>query len=285
MLLPFKSLLVFEAVTRNSSFTKAAEELNVTQSAISHQIKNLEDFFGVKLLDRSGPCIALTEEGEILYKDLAEAMSLLRRGVSSLKAKTGLTPVGISVRPHFAMKWLSPHLRHANFGFDFRFYHTNESADFSNADIHVSIEWLHSSEVPSNAKLLVPGNLTPACNPSLLEGLEDTTNPALLEDFVLLHETDATGWQEWLAQAQVPALKPVRNEYYSDTNVRQQAAIEKLGFALVCPELVADDIASGRLVCPFEQQLDSYSYYLVVPEDRMNIPKVRSFVYWLMDQL
>ena len=285
MLLPFKALLVFEAVTRNSSFTKAAEELNVTQSAISHQIKNLEEYFCVKLLDRSGPTIALTEEGELLYQDLAEAMRLVRRGVSSLKAKTSLSPVGIAVRPHFALKWLSPHLRNASFGFDFRFHHSNESADFSDADIHVSIEWLHSSEVPENAHLLVAGNLTPACHPSLLEGLEQPYDPRILQHFVLLHETDAVSWQEWLQLAGVPDLRPVRNEFYSDTNVRQQAAIEKQGVALVCPELVADDINEGRLVCPFPQHLDSYSYYLIVPEDRMNIAKVRSFVHWLLDEL
>lgn len=285
MLLPFKSLLVFESVTRNNSFTKAAEELNVTQSAISHQMKNLEEYFSVKLLDRSGSTLALTPEGEILYQDLSEAMQLLRRGVSRLKAKTSISPVGIAVRPHFAMKWLSPHLRDASFGFDFRFYHTNDSADFSDAEIHVSIEWLHTSEVPANAHLLVKGNLTPACHPSLLDGIEQPYSPHILERFALLHETDALSWEEWLDLAGEAMLKPIRNEYYSDTNVRQQAAIEKQGFALVCPELVQDDIEEGKLVCPFNLKLDSYAYYLIVPEDRMNITKVRSFVHWLLNEL
>ncbi|RVU32206.1 MULTISPECIES: LysR family transcriptional regulator [Neptunomonas] len=285
MLLPFKSLLVFEAVTRNCSFTKAAEELNVTQSAISHQVKNLEEFFSIKLLDRSGPVIALTEEGQILYQDLSEAMSLVRRGVGRVKAKTAISPIGISVRPHFAMKWLSPRLSGTQFGFDFRFYHSNSAADFSDSDIHLSIEWLHVSQVPSNAHLLVEGRLTPACHPDLLEGLEDTQSPALLERFALLHETDATSWREWLTMVGHSELQPLRNEYYSDTNVRQQAAIEKLGFALVCPELVAEDIRKGRLVCPFRHNLPSYSYYLIVPDDRMNISKVRTFVSWLKEQV
>ena len=285
MLLPFKSLLVFEAVTRNKSFTKAADELNVTQSAISHQVRNLEDYFNTKLLDRSGASIALTEEGEILYKDLSASMALLRRGVSSLKANLALTPIGISVRSHFALKWLSSRLRDAEFAYDFRFFHSNEPADFSNADLHVSIEWLHLAEVPDNARLLVAGNLTPACHPSLLEGIEDSSDPRLLQQFALLHETDVTSWQEWLQLAGADDLVPLRNEYYSDTNVRQQAAIEKQGFALVCPELIADDIAAGKLVCPFQQQLESYSYYLIVPEDRMNIAKVRDFVHWLKEWL
>ena len=285
MLLPFKSLLVFEAVTRNSSFTRAAEELNVTQSAISHQIRNLEDYFSVKLLDRTGPGIALTPEGEILYADLSEAMALLRRGVSNLKASTSIAPLGISIRSHFAMKWLSPRLGTIDFNSDFRFYHCNESADFSNADLQIAIEWLHKSEVPDHAQLLVEGRLTPACHPLLLENFSDPTDLELLKNFVWLHENDTTAWGEWLMLAGKPTLKPVRNEYYSDTNVRQQSVMDKQGFALVCPELVQDDIAAGRMVCPFDIHLDSYSYYLVIPPDRMNIAKVRTFVQWLNQQV
>ncbi|MBR9830387.1 MAG: LysR family transcriptional regulator [Oceanospirillales bacterium] len=285
MLLPFKSLLVFETVTRNRSFTKAASELFVTQSAISHQIKILEEFFDVKLLDRTGSHVALTEEGEILYKDLSEAMFLLRRGVGSLKAKTSLSPIGISVWPHFAMKWLSPRLSKTSFGFESRFYHTTESADFTNADIHISIEWLHKNKAPKNARLLIPGNLTPACHPSLLESLNEPIDPIVLERFVLLHEADTTSWYEWLRLAGITELKPISNQYYSDTNVRQQAAIEKQGFALVCPELVTDDVAAGRLILPFNYFIDSYSYYLITPEDRMANPKVRLFVHWITEQL
>jgi len=284
MSLPLKSILVFEAVTRHSSFTKAADELNVTQSAISHQIKNLEEYFSVKLLDRSGSSIVLTEEGEILYKDLAEAVILVRRGISSLKASTSNAPIGISVRSHFAMKWLSPHLQNANFNFDLSFQHSNEPADFSNADIQASIEWLHKSNVPDNARLLVEGNLTPACHPEMLERF-NTIEPAILEQSVLLHEKDVTAWREWLALAHLPDLVPLKNEYYSDTNVRQQASIEKHGWSLVCPDMVKDDIAEGRLVCPFDLFLNDYSYYLIVPDDRMNITKVRNFVYWLLNEL
>jgi LysR family glycine cleavage system transcriptional activator len=281
MLLPFKSLLVFEAVIRNRSFTKAADELSVTQSAISHQIKNLEDYFNAKLIDRSGPNIDITDEGQILYVDLAAAMALLRRSVSNLKSNLAITPVGISVRSHFAMKWLSSRLREADFDYDFRFFHSNESADFTNQDIHVSIEWLHMADVPDNALLLLEGSLTPVCHPSLLENIDNPKDPSLLSQFALLHEADVTSWYEWLQMAGVGSLKPRRNEYYSDTNVRQQAAIEKQGFALACPALIADDLESGKLVCPFEHQLKSYSYYLIAPQDRLNISKVRDFVYWL----
>jgi LysR family glycine cleavage system transcriptional activator len=281
MQVPIKSLIVFEAVTRLGSFTKAAEELSVSQSAISHQMKNLESFFGVKLLDRTDPSMPLTEEGAILYENLSEAMNLMRRGVSTLKARTTSFPVGISVRPHFAFKWLSPRLHDANFGFDLRFTHSHEVADLSSPDIHVSIEWWREQSAPKDARFLLPGNLTPACHPCLLDGIADPSDPNILAQFALLHETDTVSWQEWLSLAGVPDLQPLRNEYYSDTNVRQHASVNKQGFSLVCPELIRDEIMEGTLVCPFNQYLDNYGYYLRVPEDRLQIPNVRKFVNWL----
>jgi LysR family glycine cleavage system transcriptional activator len=283
--LPLKSLLAFETVARNGSFSKAARELNVTQSAISHQIKNLEEYFGVLLLDRSGPAIVMTAEGRVLYDDLSQAMALVRRSVSGLKGKIARAPVGIWVRPHFAMKWLSGRLKDANFQFDCRFYHTNEPADFADPAIHVAIEWLRRRRAPDDAKLLLSGNLTPACHPALLEGIDNPTNPAILEQFALLHEYDAGSWRDWLTLAGVPELSARRNEYYTDTNVRQQAAMERLGFALVCPALVTDDIAAGRLVLPFETRLNSHGYYLIVPENRLSIANVRRFVSWLIREI
>lgn len=285
MLLPFKSLVVFEAVTRHGSFTKAALELNVTQSAISHQIKNLEAYFSVALLVRQGSMVQLTREGEVLYKDLSKALALMKRGVGNLKAQTSLEPIGISVRSHFALKWLSPRLRKAKFNYEFRFYHRDDSVDFSDSRLHLSIEWLRRDNLPEGAQLLVPGNLTPACHPSLLKDYPVPSDPLILQHFALLHETQGGTWQDWLAQAGVPDLKPQRNEYYSDTNVRQQAAIEKLGFALVCPDLIADDLREGRLICPFEHKLQDLDYYLVVPEDRLALPNVRHFVHWLTQEV
>ena len=281
MLFPVKSLLAFEAVARNGSFTKAAEELSVTQSAVSHQIRKLEEYFSTQLLDRSGYRMNLTEDGEILFTDLTASMMLMRRSINNLKNKSSRAVVGLSVRPHFAMKWLSPRLRQANFNFDFHFHHTNKMADFSNPDIHASIEWLHQDHVPENAHLLVNGNLTPACNPEILKTLDKPVVPEDLKHYTLLHEAETLSWEEWLKLAGEPDLEAARNIFYSDTNVRQQAAVEKLGFALVCPELVQDDISARVLTCPFEEYLDSYAYYLIVPEDRMELQKVRQFVRWI----
>lgn len=287
MLPPLNGLRAFEAVARHKSFTRAAGELNVSQSAVSHQVRGLEQALNLRLLSREGRTIELTREGRLLFEDLSESLARIRRALANLEAVRRATPLGVSVRPHFAMKWLAPRLsrfwqRHP--GFDLRFYHTNKLADFADAQLHVAIEWRHLSEVSADARLLVPGNLTPACGPALLTGGRGPRRPEDLARHALLHESDERSWSEWLAAAGVPGLEPARMAFYEDTNVRQQAAKEGEGFALVCPDLVADEIAAGQLVCPFDIRLESFSYYLLAPADRLEIPNVRRFASWLLGE-
>lgn len=285
MLPNLKSLVAFEAVARLRSFSKAAKELHVTQPAVSYQIKALEEYFDLCLIDRSGPKLAPSYEGELLYQDLTEAIQIMQRGVSRLRANISSQAIGISVRSHFAYKWLSPNLSDSNFDFDIRFLHSNESVDFLDPNIDVSIEWLHHSEVTSDAIFLLSGNLTPACHPELLVSTDDPSDIASLRRAVLLQETDTRAWDEWLAEAGYAGLQPLRNEYYGDTNVRQHAAAEKRGFALIVPMLMAEEISSGQLVCPFSVQLDTFAYYLRVPEDRRRKRNVRAFVEWITRRL
>ena len=281
MLPNLKSLVVFEAVARLRSFSKAAQELHVSQPAISYQIKALEEYFDVCLIDRSGPKLAPSYEGELLCQDLSDAIQLMQRGVSRLRASLSSQAIGISVRSHFAYKWLSPNLDDGNFDFDIRFLHSNDSVDFLNPNVDVSIEWLHHSEVTSDAIFLLAGNLTPACHPELLVGIDDPSDVAHLRRAVLLQEADTRAWDEWLEKAGHAELRPLRNEYYGDTNVRQHAAVERRGFALISPLLMAEEISAGTLVCPFLVQLDTFAYYLRVPEDRRRKRNVRAFVEWI----
>ena len=288
MLPPLNGLRAFEAVARHKSFTRAAGELNVSQSAVSHQVRGLENALNLRLLSRDGRSIELTREGRLLFQDLSESLARIRRAVANLEAVRRATPLGVSVRPHFAMKWLAPRLSHfwqRHPGFDLRFYHSNDPADFADAQLHVAIEWRHLSEVSAEARLLVPGNLTPACGPGLISKGKGLREPADLARHALLHEADERSWSEWLAAAGVPGLQPARMAFYEDTNVRQQAAKEGEGVALVCPELVADEVVAGELVCPFDIRLETYSYYLLAPADRLEIPNVRKFVSWLIEEI
>ena len=280
---PLKSLQVFESVARYQSVTQAAQELNVTQSAVSHQIRNLEDFLQTRLFDRNGPKLSLSDDGHLLYHDLSQAITLIKHSVGALRAAHQPETIGVTVRSHFAMNWLSRRVVELSTLYpdlNLHFNHSNTPADFSDPSIHASIEWRRIDEVQAHMRLLFCGNLTPACHPDLLHtpGLKI---PADLAHHTLLHESDESVWWEWLRLAGVPRIQPKRKVFYEDTNVRQQSAVAGAGVALVCPELVADDLAAGRLVLPFDIVLDTWSYYLIIPPDRLMIPNVRRFANWI----
>ena len=169
---PLKSLRAFEVVARHLSVTQAAEELKVTQSAVSHQLRNLESFLDTLLFIREGPKLSLTEEGRLLFHDLSGAFSQITRSVNRLRATRDTNEIGILVRPHFAMNWLSQKVtrwreRHPHY--NLHFYHSNNAADFSDPALHASIEWRHREQVDNDMLLLLPGNLTPACHPDLIK--------------------------------------------------------------------------------------------------------------------
>lgn len=282
---PLNALRAFEAIARHKSFQKAAEELSVTTSAVSHQLRNLEDFMSAELLLRDGKSFALTPEGQVLFDYLSQAFSLIRQGAAEVAARTTATPLGVSLRPHFAARWLGPRMSRLWRklpGMDLRFFHHNDAADFSNPSIHVAIEWLHKSEVPAQARLLWPGDLTPACSPAILEDKGAVQTASDLARHKLLHENDERSWREWLNAAGAPDLWAGGKLFFEDSNVRHSAAVAGEGFALVCPSLIADDLESGRLICPFDIKLDSYAYYLIAPANRLKIPTVRKFVDWLL---
>jgi LysR family glycine cleavage system transcriptional activator len=286
MLPPLNGLRAFEAVARHLNFTRAAEELNVTQSAVSHQIRNLEAFLGTDLFTRAGGKLSLTADGAALLPDISEAFTAIQRAAASLKAASGERPLCLVTRPHFASRWLAPRLarlwqRHP--GFDLRIRHSNHSVDLTNGQIDLAIEWRRKDAVDSTAQLLVEGDLVPACSPKLLKGDAPVGQPADLAAHALLHGEDARAWRDWLALAGVPDLIARRNHVFDDTNVRQEAAIAGEGFSLVCPHLIADDIAAGRLVCPFDIRLDAYAYFLLIPK-RPPGPQSRKFAAWLLDE-
>lgn len=287
MLPSLNSLRAFEAAARHRSFTLAAEEIGVSQPAISSQIRNLEDFLGAQLFVRSAHALELTPVGQVLFGDLSRGLELLRRAVAAARTEIAGMPLGILLKPHFGMKWLAPRLpqfTEAHPNLKLRFVHSNEAADLSDIQIHLSVEFRRFDEIDPDCILLLDGNLTPACSPRLLEGDGAITQPGDLARHTLLHESRERTWPEWLAAAGVPGLAPANSEFYDDTNVRQEAAIRGEGVALVCPSLVADDIAARRLVCPLDLSLDTHAYYLRVSPQRRALPNVRVFVDWLLQQ-
>ncbi|MEM7294470.1 MAG: LysR family transcriptional regulator, partial [Pseudomonadota bacterium] len=169
---PLNGLRAFEAVARHLSITGAAQELHVTQSAVSHQVRNLERTLGVSLLNRFGPRLELTVEGRSLCEELSGGFAQIKRGVGKLMMARDANGIGVLVRPHFAMNWLSPRIpafSKLHPDLNLHFYHANAAADFNDPNIHASIEWRHRSTVNSDMVMLLAGELTPACQPGLLE--------------------------------------------------------------------------------------------------------------------
>lgn len=288
MIPPLNGIRAFEAVARHRSFTRAAKELNVTQSAISHQVRKLEQHLGVPLFYREGNELTLTTEGLNLFPDVHEAFTLIRRSVETLQQDISKRPIGLWLRSHFALKWLAPRLVDfwAKFpGFDLRLMHSNESADFANPAIDLSIEWLHKDGLRENAHLLIEGRMTPACSPARLEKGPPVKEPGDLCRHTLLHGAGTTTWRQWLETAGVPDLKPLSNQFFDDTNVRHQAAIEGQGFTLVCLALAQDDIESGRLVCPLDIGLENYNYFIVYPTGGQQSKATKTFSNWLHSQV
>jgi LysR family glycine cleavage system transcriptional activator len=285
MLPSLNALRVFEVVARHRNFTRAAAELSISQSAVSHQIRNLERSLDVVLLTRHAHEASLTSDGDILFRNLSDAFAMMTRSVADVRASAASASIGVSLRSQFAARWLAPRMaalwnRHP--GLNIRFLHSNKPADFSDPHTHVSIEWRHESDVPADGTLIKPVNLTPACSPHLITETTPLRVPSDLARHTLVHEADEASWREWLLLAGTPELSTARMVYYEDSNVRHIATVEGEGFSLVCPSLVRDDLDAGRLVCPFDIHLKTYAYYLVIPAARRENPTVRRFASWLL---
>lgn len=287
MLPSLRSLQAFEAVARHRSFTSAADELGVSQPAVSLQVRNLEAFLKAQLISRDARTLTLTPIGRTLYNDLSKGLDIVRQSVAFAQGEIQESPLGVFLKPHFAMKWLTPRLPLFSAiypGQVIHFIHSNGPADLNDESIHISIEFRRFDNTDQFCRLLFPGNLTPAVSPSLLNGSHPIKVPKDLENHRLLHESTERTWPEWLGVAGVPGLKPAGREFYDDTNVRQEAAIAGEGVVLVCPRLVEDDISKGRLVCPFDISIDSFSYYLRISPHAKERRSVRLFANWLFDQ-
>lgn len=288
MSLPLNGLRVFEAVTRHLTLVGVARELHVTPSAVSHQIRNLERYFGTKLLDKSDGKLFPTREGEMLREDLQAAFALIDRAISNVSSVTKTGSVGVSAPPQFAARWLTPRL--ANFwrtrpAFVLEFYHSNEMPDFSESSIDVAILLLDESDRDPDDRILLEASLTPSCSPSLLAARPERIAPVDLIHHSLLHGDGGTQWQEWMKVAGVPGLEPRFYEFYQDESVRFEAMLSGEGFALICPALFRKELETGVAVCPFDASLKTHTYCVRVPNTHLENKNVLTFVRWLTSEV
>ena len=284
---PLNALKAFEAVSRHSNVSRAAQELHVTPSAVSHLIRRLEESFGAKLLERSGRNIRLTNFGQATALELQNAFHSLRVAVNNIHQSIEQKVITVSCRPYFAAKWLSARLesfwsQHPEV--ELHLYHTNQKADLNSGDVDLSIEWLNGKRENGKLLELVPGNLTPVFSATLKNSKKINTPEDLLR-FPLLRETDYNSWEKWFIQCDCSPSKKLRSIYIDDSNVRYQAAIDGQGVELSCRSLIKNDIENGKLVAPFSETIEEFSYYLVEPTNRNLSASALIFREWLLDQI
>lgn len=287
---PLNALRAFEAAARHLSFTRAAEELNVTQAAISHQVKALEDRLGLTLFRRLNRALMLTDEGQTLFPSVRDALDSLAEAVGRLSGRDGSGPLTVSTLPSFAAKWLVPRMSRFRDRYpeiELRIAAAERLVDFARDDVDVAVRFGRGDWPGVRAERVVDEAVTPVCCPELAARLR---TPADLAGVTLLHEEklprDPTpDWATWLAAAGVAGVAGIdasRGPRFSHTHMMLQTAMDGHGVALSGLVLVADDIAAGRLAAPFDLWLPSaFAYYLVCPTATAQRAKVRAFWEWV----
>ncbi|EWY41881.1 transcriptional regulator [Skermanella stibiiresistens SB22] len=283
---PLNAIRAFEAAARHLSFTRAAEELNVTQAAISHQIKGLEDTLGLPLFRRLNRALVLTEAGQGYLPPLREALDQIADATSKLKAADGGGSLTVSTLASFAAKWLVPRLprfqeRHPSL--DVLLSTSSNMVDFTQQDVDVAIRFGRGGWEGVRAEKLLTEDIFPVCAPRLLEGTKPLRTPEDLAGFTLLHDDFLIGWTMWLNSAGVSGVDAARGpRFMTDSALMLQAAIAGHGVALARRVLAADDLDAGRLVAPFGFSLPTnLAYYFVAPPRYFERPKVAAFYEWV----
>jgi LysR family transcriptional regulator, glycine cleavage system transcriptional activator len=283
---PLNALRSFEAAARHLSFTASARELAVTQAAISHQVKTLEDFLGCKLFERRTRALALTHEGRALlpvasaaFESLADAATRIRSG----EVRRGLS---VSVLPSFAARWLVPRLRRfrrAHPGIELHVKPSTELVDLTRAEADIGIRWGRGRYPGLAVEHLLDDTLFPVCSPRLRRA----RRPRDLLRHVLLYDDDAhDDWPRWFEAAGVAAPHEARAMIFSDASMMLQAAVDGLGVALARGVLVAAELRAGRLLRPFELAIPAtFSYYLACVPARAEEPKIRAFRDWILAEI
>ncbi len=285
---PLNSLRAFEAAARHLSFTRAADELCVTQAAISHQVKHLEEMLGVQLFIRKNRKLLLTDQGQEYWPKIRDIFEKLVQATEQLKAQGAEGALTVSVVPTFAIVWLVPRLSHFSKLYpeiDVRLKASDVAVDFMQDDIDVAI-YYEKGNYPENlhSDTLFYEFLTPMCSPMLLEGEHSLSAPEDLQHHMLLHDGSYHEWNQWLKLAGVGDIAMQHGPVFSHSSMVIQAAIHGQGVALGHSVLSRPDLKAGRLVRPFDIILPSeYKYDLIFPEEYMNRPKVKVFRDWILD--
>jgi LysR family glycine cleavage system transcriptional activator len=282
-------LKVFEAVARHLSFTKAADELHVTQAAASHQIRKLELQIGVQLFIRQSRKIQLTNEGKSLLPVMTKSLDAIADRLLQVSADDGFAMLKVKLAPSISAKWLSPRLnnfwRH-NPDINLSLFHSNDEVDFVSEEIDVAITYGDGKWPNVESFHLLSLDFFPVCSPALVVGFEHELGETDLAKLSLLHDANYQSWSSWVRSANFSKSNPNRGTIIDDTNVLVQAAIDGQGVAMGSSLLVSEHLRSGRLVRLFDHVLKpEEGYYVICPKTHLERQNVRLFKSWLLSQI
>ncbi len=291
---PLNALRAFEASARHRSFSRAAEELNVTPAAISHQIKGLEEYLAAKLFRRAKRTLMLTPAGQSLLPGIRKGFSAFAEAMEEfgLYDETGMLTVAVT--PSFAAKWLVHRIEHFNVAYpevDIRMTTSMSLTDYSRDGVEIGVRYGRGNYEDLVTEHLLSTEITPVCSPRLLSGERPLKAPQDLENFTLLHDDSHRheemypDWAMWLRATGATNVDPSHGLRFDTAGETQNAAVEGVGIALGRTTLVSDDIATGRLVRVFDLVLPSdFAYWIVYTETSIKRPKVRAFRDWLKSE-
>ncbi|MGZ8346553.1 MAG: transcriptional regulator GcvA [Allosphingosinicella sp.] len=282
--LPLTALRTFEAAARHGSFTRAAEELNVTQGAVSRQVQALEGRIGVSLFERHGRTLALSLEGRLLATAATDALERLGEAVSKLTRPTGI--VTLSMLPSLAACWMAPRMRAfsaAHLNVELRLSASRHLVDFQREGIDAAIRYGPGGWTDVEAELLAKEEIFPVCSPDYAARL-NLGQPEDLGRATLLHNDVPDGWRDWFAAAGCLKAFTEKGVYLDEDAALLRAAVEGEGMALGRSVLAANDLAQGRLVAPFDVRIPAtFSYWFVTPARSPASPQLDLVRSWLLD--
>lgn len=280
------ALKAFEAAARHESFTRAADDLSVTQGAVSHQVKSLEAELGLKLFNREPQRLVITSAGREYLAVVRDALDRIALGTQRLLQQQSAGVLTVSMSPNFASKWLVHRLGRfaaAHPAIDLRVSATIHHVDFAREDIDVAIRHSDGNAPDLDVTRLCTEELFPVCSPKLLRGRHALRTPGDLARHTLLHLDDRRDWSKWLEAAGVTNADLSRGPVLNQASMVIDAAVDGQGVALARTGLAAGDLIHGRLVRPFSLALPvSYAYWIVCPKAAAKLPKIVTFRNWLL---
>jgi len=282
---PLNALKAFEAAARSESLTRAAQELCVTQGAVSQQVKALEATLGIKLFVRERQRLAITDAGREYLAVVRDALDRIAVGTERLVQRQTSGVLTVSTSPDFAAKWLVHRLgrfAEAHPGIDLRVSATMHRVDFAREDVDLAVRHGDGNWNGLDVVRLCSEQLFPVCAPKLVSGRNRVTKAADLLKLTLLRLDDSNAWTQWFEAAGVNDAA-VRGPVLNRASMLIDAAIDGQGVALARTALAASDLISGRLIRPLDISLRmSNTYWIVCPKATSALPKIATFRAWLL---